>query len=84
MNTKDLLDKYLGKNSRISERDTGNGYKEVCDLDHILNVRFVLFGSGLKCDALHNPLCPFCPGYYSVNVSGTCYTSSIKKVKESP
>ena len=33
MNTKDLLDKYLGKNSRISERDTGNGYKEVCDLD---------------------------------------------------
>jgi hypothetical protein len=25
-------------------------------------------------DVHHNPLCPFCPGYYSVNVSGVCYT----------
>ena len=33
MNTKLLLDNYLGKNTRHSEKDAGNGYKEVCDLD---------------------------------------------------
>jgi hypothetical protein len=32
-NTKLILDNYLGKNTRISEKDSGNGYKEVCDLD---------------------------------------------------
>jgi len=33
MNTKSLLDQYLSKDTRITERDSGNGYKEVCDLD---------------------------------------------------
>ena len=33
MNTKEALDRYLGKNTRITETDRGNGYKEVCDLD---------------------------------------------------
>ena len=33
MTTKDLLDRYLGKNTRITETDKGNGFKEVCDLD---------------------------------------------------
>ena len=33
MNTKEALDRYLGKNTRITETDKGNGYKEVCDLD---------------------------------------------------
>ena len=33
MSTKEILDSYLGKNTRITERETGNGYKEVCDLD---------------------------------------------------
>ena len=33
MSTKDILDSYLGKSTRITERDNGNGYKEVCDLD---------------------------------------------------
>ena len=33
MTTKQILDNYLGKNTRITERDSGNGYKEVCDLD---------------------------------------------------
>jgi hypothetical protein len=33
MNTKEALDRYLGKNTRIAETDKGNGYKEVCDLD---------------------------------------------------
>jgi len=33
MSTKDILDSYLGKKTRITERDNGNGYKEVCDLD---------------------------------------------------
>ncbi len=32
-NTKAILDKYLGKDTRITERDSGNGFKEVCDLD---------------------------------------------------
>ena len=33
MNAKLILDNYLGKNTRVSEKDTGNGFKEVCDLD---------------------------------------------------
>lgn len=33
MNTKEALDRYLGKNTRITETDKGNGFKEVCDLD---------------------------------------------------
>jgi len=33
MNIKNLLDDYLQKDARITERDNGNGYKEVCDLD---------------------------------------------------
>ena len=33
MNIKNLLDTYLQKDSRLTERDNGNGYKEVCDLD---------------------------------------------------
>ena len=33
MNTKEALDRYLGKSTRITETDKGNGYKEVCDLD---------------------------------------------------
>lgn len=33
MDIKRLLDNYLAKDTRITERDSGNGYKEVCDLD---------------------------------------------------
>lgn len=33
MNVKNILDNYLGKSTRYSEKDSGNGYKEVCDLD---------------------------------------------------
>ena len=33
MNMKNLLDNYLGKPTRYSEKDSGNGFKEVCDLD---------------------------------------------------
>ncbi len=33
MNTKQILDRYLGKSTRITETDKGNGFKEVCDLD---------------------------------------------------
>ena len=33
MNTKLILDNYLGKNTRMSEKDMGNGTKQVCDLD---------------------------------------------------
>jgi hypothetical protein len=33
MDIKNLLDNYLAKDARITERDAGNGYKEVCDLD---------------------------------------------------
>ena len=32
-NTKMILDNYLGKNTRVSEKGMGNGTKEVCDLD---------------------------------------------------
>jgi len=34
MNVKSLLDNYLSKDTRITEREAGNGYKEVCDLDN--------------------------------------------------
>jgi len=33
MNTKILLDSYLGKNTRTSEKDLGDGSKQICDLD---------------------------------------------------
>ena len=33
MDTKSLLENYLGKKMRLSEKDAGNGFKEVCDLD---------------------------------------------------
>jgi hypothetical protein len=33
MNTKLILDNYLGKNVRVSEKDMGDGTKQVCDLD---------------------------------------------------
>lgn len=33
MSVKNLLDSYLMKDTRITERETGNGFKEVCDLD---------------------------------------------------
>jgi hypothetical protein len=33
MNTKLILDNYLGKNTRMSEKDLGDGSKQVCDLD---------------------------------------------------
>ena len=33
MNVKLILDNYLGKNTRVSEKDMGNGTKQVCDLD---------------------------------------------------
>jgi len=33
MDIKNLLDNYLSKDTRLTERETGNGYKEVCDLD---------------------------------------------------
>ena len=28
-----ILDNYLGKRTRYSEKDAGNGFKEVCELD---------------------------------------------------
>ena len=33
MDTKSLLENYLVKKVRLSEKDKGNGFKEVCDLD---------------------------------------------------
>ena len=33
MNIKNTLDNYLGKQGRYTEKETGNGTKEVCDLD---------------------------------------------------
>ena len=33
MSVKMILDNYLGKNTRVTEKDAGNGFKEVCDLD---------------------------------------------------
>ena len=32
-NVKLILDNYLGKNTKYSEKDAGNGFKEVCDLE---------------------------------------------------
>ena len=32
-NTKLILDNFLGKNTRVSEKDMGDGTKQVCDLD---------------------------------------------------
>ena len=34
MNTKLILDNFLGKNTRTSEKDMGNGTKQVYDLEH--------------------------------------------------
>jgi hypothetical protein len=33
MSTKLILDNYLGKNTKVSEKDLGDGTKQVCDLD---------------------------------------------------
>jgi hypothetical protein len=33
MNVKLLLDDYLKKDTRITEKEIENGYKQVCDLD---------------------------------------------------
>ena len=33
MNIKEALDNYLGKSTRYSEMDNGDGTKQVCDLD---------------------------------------------------
>lgn len=33
MSVKLILDNYLGKNTRTSEKDLGDGSKQVCDLD---------------------------------------------------
>jgi hypothetical protein len=33
MNLKSSLDNYLGKSTKYSEEDNGDGTKEVCDLD---------------------------------------------------
>ena len=33
MDTKLILDNYLGKNTRSTEKDLGDGSKQVCDLD---------------------------------------------------
>jgi hypothetical protein len=33
MSAKLILDSYLGKNTRTTEKDLGNGTKQVCDLD---------------------------------------------------
>jgi hypothetical protein len=33
MDIKKHLDTYLGKNTKFSEKSTGGGYTEVCDLD---------------------------------------------------
>ena len=33
MTTKDLLDDYLKKDTRVTQKDNGNGTQQVCDLD---------------------------------------------------
>lgn len=33
MSVKLILDNYLGKNTKTSEKDLGDGTKQVCDLD---------------------------------------------------
>jgi hypothetical protein len=47
------------------------------DVDHTLKLRL-----SYPHDIHHMTRCPFCPTYWSVNVSGRCYTSSIKKVEK--
>ena len=32
-NVKLILDNYLGKNTKYTEKDAGGGFKEVCDLE---------------------------------------------------
>ena len=34
MDIKKALDSYLGKDTRTTQKDIGNGYSEVCDLDN--------------------------------------------------
>jgi hypothetical protein len=33
MDTKSILENYLGKTTRTTEKDMGNGSKQVCDLE---------------------------------------------------
>lgn len=33
MNTKLILDNYLGKNTKVTEKDMGDGTKQVCDME---------------------------------------------------
>jgi hypothetical protein len=33
MSVKLILDNYLGKNTKVSEKDMGDGTKQVCDLE---------------------------------------------------
>ena len=33
MSLKNILDNYLGKDTKYSSKDAGNGYTEVCDLE---------------------------------------------------
>ena len=33
MNMNSLLNQYLGKKTRVSEKDNGDGTKQICDLD---------------------------------------------------
>ena len=33
MSTKLILDKYLGKNTKVTEKDMGDGTKQVCDME---------------------------------------------------
>ena len=47
------------------------------DVDHTLKLRL-----SYPHDVHHMTRCPFCPTYWLVNVSGGCYTSSIKKVEK--
>jgi len=35
MDLKLILDNYLGKNTKMSEKDNGDGTKQVCDLDTV-------------------------------------------------
>jgi hypothetical protein len=36
MNTKLILDNYLGKNTKTTEKDMGDGTKQVCELITLL------------------------------------------------
>ena len=33
MSTKLILDNYLGKNTKVTEKDMGDGTKQVCDME---------------------------------------------------